>query len=471
MRLLATVAAAGLLAACGGCMPSLKLAEGDLDRYVSLSPAVPADAQPYRPMLGLRQLPSKWVIHQKPSVIWSTVSILRAAERLKEGGEQIDLSVSPAHAKTLAGIFAQARSAIENLAEISTSDRPVNRQRWADGLATALVRLEYVSRVTTLEGAAGRTGDTAEPMGIAAGPMLELVTSYLNAQTDGSLLEDLTPQDVERLRAVLVQMALRLGFAAAGRQMPGDLREAVAARLQEAERLDGLEKSLAKILVEAADRAAPDATGQGIAGTFRTVLAMAPAALKTLESFVSQWDRIDRIELDLLRQDDRPVVAITVRVLPGKEVRLARPAFYVPAIVFRGASRIVVQPELPGTGEAVIAFEPIGDGAVEMRFEGLAYGLARALVMPLADGALREVRVFAKTRQEGAQVIHFALLMEAKGGKGDPRRMLVLQDVRHKRLVREPFDVRSAVEETEQVFNYLTPDRRYTYRRVVGPQG
>jgi hypothetical protein len=35
--------------------------------------------------------------------------------------------------------------------------------------------------------------------------------------------------------------------------------------------------------------------------------------------------------------------------------------------------------------------------------------------------------------------------------------------------VREPFEVRSETERLRQVFNYVTPDGRYTYRRVKTP--
>ncbi|MBE3069618.1 MAG: hypothetical protein IMZ66_05210 [Planctomycetes bacterium] len=471
MRPLTVAALAALVAACGGCMPSVKLEEGQLDHYIALTHGIAADAAPYRPSLGTRLLPSRWIIQQKPSVVWSTISLLRAAERLKEGADQIELSVSPAHAKTLADVFAQARAAVEDLREISASDGPMDRQRWAQGLATALARIESVSRLATLEGAARQSGGAAEPMGMAAEPMLELVALYLNEQTSGNLLGDLSAQDISRLRTVLAQLALRLGFAAAGKQPPDDLRDVVVARMEQADRVNDLEVSLRGVLAEAADRASPSPAAAGLAGTLRTVLGLAPPVLKALESLVSQWDRIDRVEIELCRAEERIVVAATVHVLPGKEVRIARPAFYIPVIALRGTSRIVVQPELPGTGETVVSFEPVDDGAVEMRFEGPAYALARLMVVPLADGALREVRVFSTTRPRGTEVTHVALLMEAKGAKGDPRRMLLYQDVRHKDLVREPFSVRSVVEQTEQVFNYLTPDRRYTYQRLTGPQG
>jgi hypothetical protein len=56
--------------------------------------------------------------------------------------------------------------------------------------------------------------------------------------------------------------------------------------------------------------------------------------------------------------------------------------------------------------------------------------------------------------------------MEATAATGDPRRLMVFQDVRQEKLVREAFDLRTEQVARRQVFNYLTPDRRYTYHRM-----
>ncbi|HUU11743.1 MAG TPA: hypothetical protein VM431_14555 [Phycisphaerae bacterium] len=469
MRLVLTLTVAALAAASAGCIASYKLGESDLDRYASLHGTADL-GPPYRPSMGGRALPAKWIIRQRPGLVWSTISLVRAADRLKQGAAEIELSVSPAHAKSAADVLAQARLAIRDVDEIARSDRSVDRHRWAQGLAAALGRVEVIARQTSIRDTDEPDGRGDEPMGLAAGPMLALVTAYLNEQAAGSLLADLRPEDVDQVRTVLVQVVLRIGFAAAGRQLPEDLRDAVVAEMLAAEDLADLQESLAALLEERVEHASPDAAGGELAATVRTVLAYAPKALKALESFVRQWDRVEAIEVELHRAGDQTVVAVTVRVRPGKEVRLDDMVMFQPAIVFRGATRIVVRPSVPGTGETQIAFEPVDDGgAVEMRFEGFAYGIARMMVMPLASGALREVRVFARTSTQGEQVVNVAVLMEATGDKGDPRRLLHFQDVRHKRLVRGPFDIRNVEEGKEQIFNYLTPDRRYTFRRVQTP--
>ena len=159
-------------------------------------------------------------------------------------------------------------------------------------------------------------------------------------------------------------------------------------------------------------------------------------------------------------------MTVTVRVLPGKEIRLGDQIILQPAIVFRGASMLTVQSDVAGTGETVILFEPIGDGAIEIRFEGILYGLVRLLAVPLANAKLREVRVQVAEGREGTEMVNVTMLMEATGREGDARRLLVFQDVRRKRLVRDAFATRTIAEKTEQVFTYFTPTRRYTYRRV-----
>ena len=117
-------------------------------------------------------------------------------------------------------------------------------------------------------------------------------------------------------------------------------------------------------------------------------------------------------------------------------------------------------------GETVVAFNPVGEGAVELRFEGVVWGLVKLLALPLASGPIREVRVFTDTRADGEQLVHVAVFSQAADGRGDPRRMIVVQDHRTKKLLREAFAVRSVTEKSETVVTYITPTRRYTYQRI-----
>jgi hypothetical protein len=190
---------------------------------------------------------------------------------------------------------------------------------------------------------------------------------------------------------------------------------------------------------------------------------------------VLQWDRMESLAVEFRRAGDEPLIQLTLNVAPGREVRIADAFFMQPALVFRGSSRILIAPEPGGGDELAVLFEPGKDpagqadaGATEVRFEGLGWGLVRALALPLASAALREIRVSAARQEEGG-LVSVVLLMEATGDRKDPRRLLAFQDVREKRFVREPFEVRSETGRLRQVFNYVTPDGRYTYRRVKTP--
>jgi len=74
--------------------------------------------------------------------------------------------------------------------------------------------------------------------------------------------------------------------------------------------------------------------------------------------------------------------------------------------------------------------------------------------------------VTSRTAAWGRQSVHVAVLMETHRPVADRRRLLLVQDSRRKSLVRTPFAVQQRVETSQTVVNYLTPDRRYTYRRI-----
>jgi hypothetical protein len=62
------------------------------------------------------------------------------------------------------------------------------------------------------------------------------------------------------------------------------------------------------------------------------------------------------------------------------------------------------------------------------------------------------------------------MFSEDDGDRSDPRRLLVFQHAGRKQLSRKPFSVVSVDEFSRQVFSYITPERRYTYQRSVGPE-
>ncbi len=466
MRRPAYLALAILLAAAGGCIPSYPVAEAELGRYWMIDPA-PPPAPESRPASAVKSAyPTRWHIRQQKSVIWSTVSLVRAADRFREGADEIDFAVSPVHTRMLVDLLGEARKTLEGLKEITGPAGPPNREMWAEKLAWALAHVEPIARLASPAGADRGEGANAGAAGVAVEPLLQMLSGYFGGSADGNLLAGLDPTEAGALREVLVQTILRLGFAVAGKQEREDLRATVVEAMQKTRNPAELEPKIREILLVALDEAAPAPSTERLSRISNAVLTWAPKALGALEAALKQWDRVESVTVDFTPGPDAPAVTVTVRVLPGKEIRLGDQIILQPAIVFRGASMLTVQSDVAGTGETVILFEPIGDGAIEIRFEGILYGLVRLLAVPLANAKLREVRVQVAEGREGTEMVNVTMLMEATGREGDARRLLVFQDVRRKRLVRDAFATRTIAEKTEQVFTYFTPTRRYTYRRV-----
>ena len=76
----------------GGCIPRRPVSGEELNRYWYLSENVFASAKPQPLAIGPTPLPSTWVFRREESLIWSTVSIVRAADRLRDGAEEIELA-------------------------------------------------------------------------------------------------------------------------------------------------------------------------------------------------------------------------------------------------------------------------------------------------------------------------------------------------------------------------------------------
>ena len=369
-------------------------------------------------------------------------------------------------------ILADARDAASDLAEIVRADSRADRRRWSEMMARVLQKVERITRLASIDEAHSRKDDAAEPLGLSAGPMLEMVALYLNERTGGTLLGDLEPGQLERLRAVLTQLALRVGFAAAGRTQPAGLLEEITRLMRDAEDPVAMIDPIRALLAQRLAKAPHAPPGEPLGGLVRRVLSWTPKALQALEALIRQWDRMERIELELLQGQTGRVLAATIKVRPGQEVRMADVMIFQPALVFRGTSRILVLPEAPVTKETVVLFDPGANGAVELRFEGFIYSLVRLLAMPLASGSLREVRVSATSAKDAPHVTNVAVFMEARDAKKDPRRLLLFQDTRMKKARRTAFSVKDVLDSAEQVFNYLTPGATITtvvWRRLRLP--
>ena len=273
-------------------------------------------------------------------------------------------------------------------------------------------------------------------------------------------------EELNQLRSVLTEITLRLGFAAAARQLPTDFRGNLTTIMRHAERLDTLDSAITDFLTVNADKAPPAPRNTQLSKVFSVITKQVPKALEVLEAFIRNWHQMDSITLEFLEWADQPIFSTIVKVLPEKEIRIAEVMIFQPTIVFKGTSKIIVISELPATNETVVIFEPQEDGGVELRFEGIIYSLARLFALPLDNGRLREVRVFTKSQKEGTQIVHAAILLEAHKDKTDPRRLLIFQDTRKKKLLRKLFSVQRIVERKEQAFSYINSQKHYSFQRI-----
>ena len=454
-----------LIATAAGCIPSQALTEGEIDRYWYLQADAWGQAKRQTLKLADKQLPSRWVFRQEPSLIWSTVSIVRAIDKLETGSEEFNAAVSPAHASMMLTVLSDLRSTLEDLREIADPETPKTPEKWASAVAEVLVLTEKISRVTTPEDERADEKKSGDPLGWSAGPMIQMLTAYLNERSEGNLLAGMEPDQVGQLREVLAQVVLRVSFAAAGKQDPPALRETVTKIMRQAKRPETLEKSLAETLLKEAEQAPPAKSGSQLMKLLSGTFAIAPRMIELLEMFIRQWDCVDSMLIEFRYDKDQPIVSVTLKIKPGRQLRLANLHFMQPAIVFRGGTRITIQPKEIHTAETVVLFEPLEGGRAEVRFEGILYGLVRLLALPVDDAALREVRVLSAQGPAG-RLTSVTILMEAVSDRKDPRRIMVFQDVRTTRVLRTAFDIRKLTLKTEQVFNYITPSRRYTYRRT-----
>jgi len=449
-----------------GCVPSYPLPEGRIDNYWYLQQDTWGKARQKKLTFGGKTFPSRWVFRRDDSLIWSTVSIVRAIDKLKAGSEEFNVTVSPTHAKMLAVILADTRKTLGELRKIADPEQTPSPEQWSAAVASALVSAEKIARVASAEEDHEGASPRGDPGGWSAGPMIRMLAAYLNERTGGGLLEGMAPDEAVRLREVMSQVVLRLSFAAAGKQDPPELLKATTKMMRQASRPEELRGALTQMLLESLAGAPPAEAGNPLPGLLSTVFATATYGLRVVEHFVQQWDKMESVELELREMDDQPIVSAVLKVRPGRQLRMATLFPFQPVLAFRGATRITVQPRAQSTRQVVILFEPLAGGRAELRFEGIVYGLVRLLALPLADAALREVRVSTESGPAGS-LTSVTVLMEAIGRKEDAARIMAFQDVRNTRIERGAFKIERVPVKTEQVFNYLTPRRRYTYRRTI----
>ncbi len=458
-------AAMGMTFAAVGCMPSETLGPGEMDRTWTLSADPTDEARLSNPDLGDTKLPSTWTIRYTDNLILSTVSLVRATDALREQEpNEIEFSLSPEYADSIIDTLDKTRAAIHDIRELTETGPISGQHEWASSMATAMLRIEQITRRITAADS-NSLGTEEDPFALPSGPVTDMIAGYLDEHSTGALLGDAGPSETRTLRTILAQITLKVGFIGAGYRLPDELPGEVADMMGQATTPEALKEQLTRKLTEALANAPSGPREERLREDVRDVLKGADKGLAVLQNLIGQWDRVEYVQLKLLTRNDKPVVEGTIKTQPGKTVRVADMVIAQPTMVFRGETRIVTFTD-EITGETVVLFEPVGDGGVELRFEGIIWGLAKLFAFPLDDGRLREVRAMVNTQPRGRSLIHVSLRMESLSGSGDRRRLLMFQDARVTTIRRRLDSVETIVQQMEQSFHYVTPERRYTFQRV-----
>ncbi len=453
-----------VLVLLAGCIPSREIADEKVNAAWYLEDNLWPEAEPSPLGVGENKLPSRWVFQYDKSLIWATVKTVRAIDALDEGkaGDEVVFSIAPEHARLVADELVKFRNSIEHLEEIAEAARENDPEAWADGLADALVEVEKISRVAADDDTEG----SADPGAWTTGPIVQMLAGFLNDESNGRLLAEIGRPGKGPVRAVLTQTVLRVGFAVAGKGVGRDVVKDILHDMRTAEDPAELHEILDKSLAEALPPAPPLPPSDDIARMTNRVLQFTPPALRVLEAFVRQWDRMESLAVEFRKLGDEPVVAVTFRVKPGRYAGISGLYPMQPEFRFRRGCRVIVLPEQSTTGARSVLLEPLDEGGAEVRFTGLGWALVRLLAIPIDDAVLRGVRIWTAETNPGYEATTVSLLMQALGGAGDRRRMIVFHDVEEKlRYMRGPVAPGRRQVRKRLSFSYLTPKRIYAYQR------
>ena len=457
----------GLLVLAFGCLSSSPLTEKEMDQFWQLSGDLVSRSTTHQLAVDGRTLPTRWTIRFDPNTERASAEIARAIESMQTGTERIDFSLSPAHTGTLAQVLADARMGLENLHRISQAKSKADLRLWKENLAQALVRTETIIRLVSQDtSGSGREVSTA-PLGEAASPLLLMITTYLNEDAHGELLGELTANQLQELRSVLGQILLRAGFEMTGKQLPGDTLDHATLLMEQTTDLNALQGLLSEQLLEAYHSAAPLEKPTQLARTLTAMVTWMPRLLQGMEALILQWPKLEFVEFEIRYFENQPIFTGAIHVAAGEEVELARFSAAQPRLSFAGSTRAVFQLRELYAGETVVAFEPLSEnGGVQLRFDGIVYGLTRLLAFPLDNGVLDEIRAYVYDPAQGDEILHVTMLMRDPSDEQDPRRLIVFQDTRRKEWRRDAFSLQKRLISESQVFNYIKPSRHYSFART-----
>ncbi len=448
-----------------GCLAHEPLAPAEMDAAWRLHDDAWAEAEPKPLTLGRRRLPHTWTLRMEPSLIWSTVSIVKAVERLEEESpETIEVGISPDHAAIVARDMRTARELVLELRELQDPATPLARRDWARTVSRGLVMAETLTRRAAGRAAVSEAESGEDEFGWTVGPMLEMVFAYLDTKVEGGLLDSAADGGVEHVRGMLARAVLRIGFALAGKSEPAELGPEAAEVMASESSPDQVEARLQTMLLEAFDEAPAAPPGSPLPAVIDAVFDYAPTALQVLAGLLDQWDRMESATLSFGERGTETLVAADLAVAEGQEIVFPELSSLQPQLVFRGAGRVVLVPSGP-TGEAVIQFDPVEVGGAVVRFEGALWGLVRMAGLPLANVSLRELRV-ATGSVAGRDLTNVVLVMLARGRDGDLRRVLAYHESAEAEIVRHAFRREVRPKRRTRAVSWLVPGKRYTYRSV-----
>jgi len=425
------------------------LKAGQMDLYWYLDQDVWPQAKPPQLSIKGKTIPTKWTFNSTGDARSAALSLAMAAMQVARGQvHEVAIPISPEQARSAANMIRGIRDTLENLHV--TVQHGVAGWRWAQLSAKAVVVVETISRSASAQPVQGQAGEDGP------GSLLRVLLETLGEQLDSRVLTD-RPENAGQLRERLMDAVLRAAFAAAGHKPPEGLSRQVMAILDQHAEPAKAQPKLQRTLLDRLEQA-PPSDSKEISHILQEALVWAPPILQDIEQFARQWDRIQSVSVEFRKHDDGAAVAITVKAIKGKQVRLNGGALQ-PDLVFQGDCRVTIQPRLAATGQTIVLME--GGGACRVEFTGLGFALAR-LAVPLASGTLRELRIASCSTYRGPNELDVLMLMEADGG-GDRRRIGVFHSSYVKAPDRQVFSVQIKTSDRHRMGLYVTPARLYSY--------
>lgn len=441
----------------GGCFSSQPATQRQMDGAWYLLPTgwEQATAPAAQGDAGPSSIPSRIILRHNGGEAFSA-----ATRRADDGALEADISFSRRSATEAADQIHRVVQTLESLRRLRASPTARRVKLWASTTANALAIGEDAIRIAH----ARADGDKEHH---ADSALLRSALGYLSRHASAALPGDLAVQDIQAVRQAIASAVLRVAFAAAQKDVPPAVLRDVLALMSQAPAADqALVERLEGLLGGGLDDA-PDAGPQSAAlvKAVDSTLSAGVRILATFEAILRQWDKIDRIVIEVRKHKAGSLTAVTLHITPGQCINLSSIFGIQPKIIFGGRCRIVVSTDpAPGVDVQVSFGDSNGDdGAAVMRFDGLAFCIVRFLGLPLEDCYLRQIRVW-RPADDSRQATVVSLMLETLKGGPDPRRVLVFSSSEHFRVDRLEFSISQAVLGEEYILLYMTPSRQYWYK-------